>query len=82
MRELKDTISNWEYYPKLDIYLKSPIGINISNWGLGIYESSKAESENKSPIPNQIKYHQLVIPNTQLGISHPIGYFLLLVLYY
>ena len=33
--------------------LKSPIGDNISNWGLGICESGNAESENKkkqSPI--------------------------------
>ena len=29
---------------------KSPIGDDISNWELGIYESTKAESDNKSPI--------------------------------
>ena len=43
-------------------HLKFPIRDNISNWGLGIYESGN-ESENKSPIPNWLKY--------------PIGYFLL-----
>ena len=61
--------------------LKSPIGDNISNWGLGIYESGNAESENKSPIPNWIKYHRMGIRNFRLGILYPIGYFLLLVLY-
>ena len=53
--------------------LKSPIGDNISDRGLGIYESGKAESENKSLIPNWIKYHQLANRNIQLGIYYPIG---------
>ena len=34
---------------------------NIYNWGLGIHESGNTESENKSPIPNWVKYHQLGI---------------------
>ena len=46
-------------YPRLGIL--SQIGDNIFNRGLGIYESGYAESENKSPIPNLIKYHQLGI---------------------
>ena len=53
-------------YPRLDILftigdIKSPVGDNIPNWGLGISESGKAESENKSTIPNWIRYVQLVI---------------------
>ena len=52
-------------YPQFGILspigdLKSPIGDNIPNWGLGIYESSNAESENKSPIPNWLKYNQAI----------------------
>ena len=41
--------------------LKFPIGDNISNWGFRIYESGNAETENKSPIPNWLKYYQLGI---------------------
>ena len=58
------------------------VGDNIPYWRLGINDSGKAESEKQSPILNRIKYHQMVILNTQCGILYPIGYFLLLVLYY
>ena len=63
-----------------------PIGVNIANYGLGIYESNNAESENKSVIPKWLNITNwgFEIPNwgyhTQLGILYPIGYFLLLVL--
>ena len=53
--------------------IKSPIGDNIPNWGLGISESGKAESENKSPIPNWISYPQLGISNPQLGYFIQVG---------
>ena len=49
---------------------------------MGIYDSGNAESENQPPIPNWIKYLRLVIWNIQLGILHPIGYILLLALYW
>ena len=39
----------------------SSIGNNISYWGLGIYVSDNVESENQSPIPNCLKYHQFKI---------------------
>ena len=91
--EKKSPTPNWIKYHQLGIWntqlgisypigdLKSPIGNNVSNWGLGKYESGNRESEKKSPISNWIKYHKLGIWNTQLGILYPIGYFLLLVLY-
>ena len=60
IKEVIDNIPNWAYYPPIGD-LKFPIGDNITNWGLGIYESGNAESENKSPIPNWIKYHQFGI---------------------
>ena len=47
--------------------MQSPVEDNISNWGLGINESGKAESENQCPIPNWIKH-------TQLDKTYPIGY--------
>ena len=73
-----DTIENYRQYPQFGILLpigdlKSPIGYNIANLGLAIYEFGSAESYNKSPIPNWIKYHQLEIWNTQLCILYPIG---------
>ena len=95
-RQLTENIPNWSYYSQLGISntqlgINNPIGDNISNWWLGISESGRAASENKSQIPNLInvgintqnweKYHQLGIWNTWLGILYPIGYFLLLVLY-
>ena len=49
------------------ISLISPIGHDL-------------ESENISPIPNWIKYHQLGVWNNQLGILYPMGDFLLIVL--
>ena len=55
IRELTDNIPNWSYYPQLGIS-NPQLGI-ISNWGLGIYDSGNTESENKSPIPNWIKYY-------------------------
>ena len=41
--------------------IKSPVGDSIPNRGLGTSESGKAESEDKSPIPDLIKYPQLGI---------------------
>ena len=35
--------------------MPSPVGDNIHTWGLKIYYSSKAEFENKPPIPVWIK---------------------------
>ena len=55
--------------------IKSQVGDNIPNWKLGISESYKAESENKSPISNCIKYLKVGIQNNQLGIINQIGYF-------
>ena len=51
-------------YPQLHIFslivgIKSPVGDSISNLGLSVFESSKAEPGNKSPIPNWVKYPQL-----------------------
>ena len=54
-------------------HLKSPIGHNIPNWGLGIYESGNAESEKKSPIPNWIKYLQLDKISPIGDLNYPIG---------
>ena len=59
IRELTDNIPNWEYYIQLGIS-NPQLGI-ISHWEFGIYEYGNAESENKSPIPNWIKYHKLGI---------------------
>ena len=47
-------------YPQLGILspigdIKTPVGDNIYNWGYGIFESGKAESDNKSQILNCIK---------------------------
>ena len=53
----------------------------MANCGLGIFESGRAELNNKFPIPNKVKYPQLEIWNTQLGILCPIWCFILLVLY-
>ena len=44
-------------YPQSDIFspiwdINSRVGDNIANWGLGISESGKADSEIKSPIPD------------------------------
>ena len=50
IREVTDNIPNLAYYLQLEI---------IANWVLGIYESGNAESENKSAIPNWVKYYQL-----------------------
>ena len=60
IRQLTENIPNWAYYPKLWIK-KYTVWDNIPNWELGISESGKAESENKSPIPSCIEYPQLWI---------------------
>ena len=78
IKELTDNIPSWAYYPQLEM---SNPQLEIYNWGLGIYESGNEDSENKSPIPNWLKYHQLGICNIHLRILYLIGYFLLLVLY-
>ena len=47
-RELTENIFTGEYYPQLAIWNPQlEIGYNISNLGLGIYESGNKESENK-----------------------------------
>ena len=72
-------------YPQLGIIspigdIKSPVEDNIPKWGLGISVSGKAESQNKSPISNRIKYPQFGIQNNPFVLLYLIGYFLLLVL--
>ena len=77
-RELTENIPNWAYYPQLGILspigdLKSLIRDNISVWG---------RVREQITNPQLIRYTLLGISNTQFGILYPIGYFLLLVLYY
>ena len=60
--------------------VKSPVGDNKANWGWGIFESGKADSENKSTIPNLTKKFPIGDLKYPMGILYPIGYFLLLVL--